>query len=286
MRPYLALAASAFVASGAVVAIKHRQFRTLVAGDVRALFAETQTSAGPHQMRARWDGLPDPVRKHLRYAIAPDAPAIRTARLKHGGTFRTAPDQRWSPIEGAEYFSTATPGFVWIARLRTASFLWIQARDRLIAGRGSMLVELLSAIAIADGSGPEIDQGSALRWLAESVWFPYALVADGVEWEPIDARSARATLRQEGLPVRAIFDVDADGRISQLHAERYRDVGGGRAVLTSWTGRYGDYVEFAGFRVPSSVEVTWNLPKGPFTYARFRITTLEYNVTDTFQSGA
>jgi len=40
--------------------------------------------------------------------------------------------------------------------------------------------------------------------------------------------------------------------------------------------------EFDGFRVPSSVEVTWNLPEGPFSYARFHITALEYNVTEPF----
>jgi hypothetical protein len=129
-----------------------------------------------------------------------------------------------------------------------------------LKARSDRLVRLLSTFGLADARGDEIDQGSRLRWLAESVWFPYALVGDQVEWEPIDARSARATLRCDGLTVRAVFEIDLDGRISQLHAERYRDVGGGRAVLTSWSGHYRDYREFGGFRVPSSVEVLWSLP--------------------------
>jgi hypothetical protein len=66
-----------------------------------------------------------------------------------------------------------------------------------------------------------------------------------------------------------------------VRAERYRDVGG-KAVLTPWTGRYGDYREFGGFRVPASVEVAWDLEKEPFSYARFRITTLQYNVLNRF----
>jgi hypothetical protein len=41
-------------------------------------------------------------------------------------------------------------------------------------------------------------------------------------------------------------------------------------------------VEFGGFRVPSSVEVRWNLPKGAFSYARFLIAALEYNVAEPF----
>jgi hypothetical protein len=85
-----------------------------------------------------------------------------------------------------------------------------------------------------------------------------------------------------GLPVNAVFEVDQEGRIAALHAERYRDLGGGRSALTPWSGRYTDYREFDGFRVPSGVEVTWNLPEGPFSYARFHITALEYNVTEPF----
>jgi hypothetical protein len=45
-----------------------------------------------------------------------------------------------------------------------------------------------------------------------------------------------------------------------------------------------DYREFNGFRVPASVEVTWELEKEPFSDARFRLTVLEYNVPRRFSS--
>jgi hypothetical protein len=61
-------------------------------------------------------------------------------------------------------------------------------------------------------------------------------------------------------------------------------VGGGKAVLTPWTGRYGDYREIDGFRVPTSVEVAWELEQGAFSYARFRVTALEFNVGERFAS--
>jgi len=282
MRLALVSATTAAAATAAAVAMKQRQFRRATDDDVRTLFSEAQATVGAAELKARGASLPEPVRRHLGYAITPTAPAIRTARLRHAGTFRTGADQNWSPIEGKQYFSVANPGFVWFARMRLMPLLWIQARDRLLSGRGHMLVKPMSAFAIADASGPEIDQGAMLRWLAESVWFPYAIVGDAIQWQPIDERSARATLRSKGAPVQAVFEMDQDGRIVALHAERYRDIGGGRSVLTAWSGRYADYVEVGGFRVPSAVEVTWNLPEGPFTYARFLITSLEYNVAGPF----
>lgn len=267
------------VGAAAIVAlVGRRRFRDRVNADVTTLFSDARVSIGSEQLHSRWDALPEPVRRYLRYAIREGVSAIGTAYLKHDGLFRTKPGQRWFPIAGEEYFTVARPGFVWNASIRPAPFLWIEACDRLVSGRGNMVVALASTIPIADAVGAEIDQGSRLRWLAECAWFPYAFVGDDVQWESIDAHSARATLRCDGLPVSALVEIDDEGKLTQLRADRYRDLGGGRAALTPWTGRYSDYREFNGFRVPSSVDVAWELEKEPFSYARFRVTNLEYNV--------
>jgi hypothetical protein len=96
------------------------------------------------------------------------------------------------PIEGEQYFIAAEPGFVWNASVRLVSLLWIEERDRLLSGRGNMLVRLVSLFRIADASGPEIDQGASRRWLAESVRFPYAFV--------IRSDGKRSTLIPRGQP--------------------------------------------------------------------------------------
>jgi len=177
------------------------------------------------------------VRRYLQFAIEDRAPATRTVRLKHGGTFRTKPEQRWLPIRGVEYFTAATPGFVWSASISPALLAWIDVRDRLYDRRGNMLVKLESLFTIADACGPEIDQGASLRWLAEAVWFPYAFVGGAIRWEPVSGEAARATLVQQGAPVAPTVEFDAEGRMVLIRGERYRDVGGGKLALTPWVGR-------------------------------------------------
>jgi hypothetical protein len=86
----------------------------------------------------------------------------------------------------------------------------------------------------------------------------------------------------ESLPVSAVFDVDDDGKIAFMHANRYRDIARGRAVLSGWTGHCADYRAFNGFRVPTCVEVAWELENGSFIYARFQLTALEYNTSERF----
>jgi hypothetical protein len=146
-----------------------------------------------------------------------------------------------------------------------------------------MLVKINSLITIAGAHGPEIDQGASLRWLAEAIWFPYAFVADHVRWDAIDDRSARATLIAPERSVSAIFKFDPDGKIIGLNANRYRDLGKGRSVLTRWTADISDYREFSGFRVPTAVDVAWEIEEQRFSYARFQVTTLEYNINQQFE---
>ena len=43
---------------------------------------------------------------------------------------------------------------------------------------------------------------------------------------------------------------------------------------TPWVGRFGDYIELGGIRVPGSAEVSWELPEGPFTYWRGEVASL------------
>jgi len=253
-------------------------FRKRVARHVTTLLSTTMSSVGPQQLAVRLGSLPEPVRRYLRFGIQDGAPATRTVRLEHGGSFRTKPEQPWLPIRGVEYFTAATPGFVWSASISPAPLTWIDACDRLHNRRGNMLVKLESLFTIANACGPEIDQGASLRWLAEAVWFPYAFVNDAIRWEPVSGEAARATLVQDGAPVSATVEFDAEGRMLLIRGERYRDVGAGKTVLTPWVGRCSGYREFGRFRVPAEVEVAWVLDGVEFAYARFDVTTIEYNV--------
>ena len=48
-------------------------------------------------------------------------------------------------------------------------------------------------------------------------------------------------------------------------------------TLEKWTGYYRDYREMDGVRIPAEAEVVWNLDSGDFSYARFKITDIEFN---------
>jgi hypothetical protein len=88
-------------------------------------------------------------------------------------------------------------------------------------------------------------------------------------------------LRVGGREVTGIFEFAEDDLPVAVLADRYRDLGG-RAVLTAWSGRFGDYREVDGLLVPHNVTAHWHADGQPMPYARFQVERLEYDATAPF----
>jgi hypothetical protein len=90
----------------------------------------------------------------------------------------------------------------------------VVGRDTYINGRGRMFIKAGGLVAVADGTGPKFDQGTALRFLGEIIWFPSGALAPYITWEPIDEWRARATLTFKDVSVGADFEFDERGRFT------------------------------------------------------------------------
>jgi hypothetical protein len=257
---------------GLVVNVQGLRFERRVRRDARALFA---TSRLPPAALAPLEALPAPVRRYLEVSGTARHAPIRAARIRHGGTFVPKPGARPLPVRGEQYLAADPPGFVWWGRIRAGPGLWIDGRDQVVAGEGNMLVRAASTITIADARGPELDQSALLRLLGELAWLPTVLADPRhVTWAPVDAGSARATLRVGGREVAATFQFGPDGLPAAFTAERYRDVGG-QGVPTRFTGTCADYREVDGVRLPFRLTGTWHLEGEDLTFARWTVERIE-----------
>lgn len=261
-------------ALGLAASAQGRRFERRVADDARALFAQP-ASAPAHQ--APLATLPPPVRRYLEVSGAARHAPILAVRVRHGGTFVARIGGAPMPIRGVQYLTSDPPGFVWWGRVRPVRGLWIDARDRTVAGEGNMLVRAESTFTLADARGPELDQGALLRLLGEAVWMP-TLFRDPrfVAWQPVDAATATATLRVGGREVSGTFHFGAGGLPSHFAARRFRDLGGGRSALTPFSGVCADYREVGGVQVPFRLTALWHLDSGPFPYARWDVEAVEH----------
>ena len=224
--------------------------RLVRAGEGRAAHSDTAPQL---------DGIPAPVARYLRLAL-PDRAHIQEVRITQVGTLRTdATSDRWMAFEAEHIVVPPATGFVWNARVSIAPLLRVRVRDSLVEGRGAGQVSLLSAFPVSSAAGTqEMNSGSLHRYLAEAVWYPTALLPNAkLEWSPIDASRALATLTDRGVSVSLEFRFAETGEVTGIYtAARWGTFEGGYRQVP-WEGHFRDYQERDGVVVPTEGDVGW-----------------------------
>jgi hypothetical protein len=239
--------------SGIISSANSIRFQRRVDADVQKMLATARDPGPIHQ--AALERMPHPVRRYLVKAIGARRNAVRTVRLRQDGTFRSNLSGPWYSLRATQHFAADPPGFIWHGRVRLAPGLWIDAR------------------------GPELDQGALLRLLGELVVLPTAYLDDRyIRWAAVDDRHAMATLAVSGHQVIGLVEFGADDLPVRFTAHRFRDLGGGRSVLTPFVGETRDYRDVNGLLVPHEMIGSWIVDGTPMPYARFRIVAIDFDV--------
>lgn len=223
--------------------------------------------------------LPAPVQRYLSKALTEGQPMIAAAHVEQKGTFnRTLGSDTWIPFTATQDVVTQRPGFVWDARMTMAG-IPVHIHDAYVAGEGILEGKVLGLMTVMEMRGtPEAAEGELYRYLAESAWYPTALLpSQGAQWEAVDDSSARVTLEDGGTRVTMLFRFSEDNLIESVYAEqRGREVNG-QLIPTPWEGRWSHYESHNGMLVPMQGEVAWILPDGRKPYWRGTIARLTYS---------
>lgn len=229
---------------------------------------------------AMLEGLPAPVQRYLTYSGGVGKPMAQTVRLKQVGRIRQDSSSPWMPLVADEYYSTNPPGLLWFAKATMNGLPIVRVRDSYVAGEGHMFAGAAGLIPVVDMRGPEMDQGSLMRYLNEMIWFPSAFLGDNIAWQAVDDHRAVVTLTDRDQSVSATLFFDDEGRVVDFLADRYRDNGDGTSSLLPWSTPVHSYREYpSGLRLPATGVAVWHLPSGEeLVYIELEIVEVEENV--------
>ena len=220
--------------------------------------------------------LPEPAQRYLNYTSVVGKPWIDTVYLKQTGRFRQGADRPWMPLTAEEWYTTNPPSLLWKARFKMAGLPLLSAKDRYEAGHGHMFGKVAGLFTVFDMRGPELDQGTMIRYLNEIMWFPTAFLGDNIAWQSVDDHSADTIFTDGGKSVSGRWFFDDEGRITNFRTKRYREIGGDFS-LDEWSTPIIDYGSRAGLNLPVRGQAVWHLPEGDLVYADLEITEAEYN---------
>lgn len=256
-------------------------FNRSVVKDVKLLLTQIPKRKSEIIRQEDLTGLPSSVQKWLERSQVIGKERITSVRLRQKGWMRIKEDGPWMPVEAEQYFTVDEPAFVWKAKVKMAPLLYFSGKDRYYVGKGAMQIRILSLLPIVNAQGKEVDQGSMLRYLAEIQWFPTAALCNYIQWEEIDAYSARATMSYKGVTASGVFTFNEQGDLVEFVAKRYREVNGSY-ILQDWGGITKDYREFNGIRIPNKSEIIWKQDTGDFNWFKCEIADIEYNNLDIY----
>lgn len=219
--------------------------------------------------------VPPVVRKWLVRSGMVGKSVINTVRLLQTGNLRTKPDAAWMPMTAEQYFTVDEPAFIWLANI-DAGLFHIGGNDQYIHTNGHMEIYAAHIIPVASSAGPETDQGTRLRYLAEIQWFPTAALSPQISWAQTGPLTADAEMNCNGTYVKGTFTFNEAGDIVSFEANRYMELSG-KYSLQKWYVPVEAYSIFEGIRVPSKGRAIWQLSSGDFNWFNWEIKEINYN---------
>ena len=239
-----------------------------------------QVKSAPQLYNAKeLEGLPAPVKRYFQTVLKDGQPIITATTVQHSGTFNMSETgESWKAFTSTQRVITNRPGFDWDARVMMFPGVAAHIHDTYAAGLGSLKVALFGLITVADlPQTADLSRGEFMRYCAEAAWYPTALLpSQGVVWQAADAQSAIATFSDAGITLPLLFTFSADGLIDTVRAQSRGRLVGDVLTFAPWQGRFWNYAERGGMRVPLEAEVAWVLPDGAKTYYRSLMTAVSY----------
>jgi len=226
--------------------------------------------------------VPPVVRQYLTQVLKDNQPVVRSVRLEQVGTFNRDPAHTmWDTFSATQWVTTERPGFVWDATMPMYLGIAIRVRDAYVAGVGIFQPAVMGIFKLAGSEGTgNIAQAQLMRYLAESVWYPTALLpSQGVQWTAIDAHAAQAVLTDGPISVTLRFDFNAAGYVERISSTERAAMVGNALVPMAWETRLSNYQQRDGMQVPVEAEAAWLPTAGTRQpYWRGSVTTLAYDM--------
>jgi len=250
-------------------------FRSRFEHDCNALLAGA-TFEAPLVTQADLAPLPPLMEAYLRRMGVIDRARVRNLRVTFRAQMRSGATAPWMQSTATQYEFFERPARLFFMKASRAG-LPFDVYHRYVDGAATFQVRIAGLIPMVDKRGREMTNDETVTLMNDVVVMAPAAVLDlPFTFETIDERSLRATFRNAGFTVSAVLTFDEAGDLVGFTSDdRAHDREGGAAT---WFTPIHGYHEVDGIRVFALADANWIEPSGEWTYGRFEITSIAYNV--------
>lgn len=226
--------------------------------------------------------LPAPLQRYLRTAGVLGKEHVRSFHVRFRGQLKSKPDADWMSFTADQTTFLDEPTRLFF--IESSMFgIPFDALHAYVGPSATMKVRLASLLTMVDAKGPEMNRSETVTMLNDlCLLAPGALVLPAIRWEERGPLEAKATYTNAGNTVSAVLSFNEAGElVSFFSDDRYLSADGKVFTKYRWTTPVLDHRDFGGVRIAARAEAIWDMPDGPFTYGRFEVVDIEYNVSAT-----
>ncbi|MEX2485110.1 MAG: DUF6544 family protein [Brumimicrobium sp.] len=209
--------------------------------------------------------LPEIIQEWLDNAGVNSDNSPSSVEIKQVGRMKIKPESSWLPFEAEQIFTLSKPQFIWNAKVGSGHFMQFSGRDAYIENNGSMKILLYGLFPVVNSSGEDIDNGVAIRYLSEIVWFPWAAQSSYITWTTISKNQAEATLKDGDIEVTGAFTFDDLGNPIGFETMRYNEELKKEALWKIEVSKDSQQT-FNNITIPTKATVTWKINEEDFTW--------------------
>jgi len=225
--------------------------------------------------------LPDLVRRYLRVTGSVGQPQVVNFRATWRGRIRSSASAPWMAFDAEQYnFYSDTPSRLFFMDA-TMKGLPVDVFHRFVGEGATFRVRLLSLLTMVSAKGPVMNRAETVTLFNDlCVLAPSMLVDPAIQWQAIDAHTARARYTRGAETIGADLTFNDAGELVDFASDdRPAASADGKSFTPQrWTTPIKNYRSFGARRVCTVGEARYDAPTGSYAYGEFELLTIDYNV--------
>lgn len=223
--------------------------------------------------------LPAPVQRYMRITGNVGTPRVAAVLVQFDTELFSAPGQAGMRGPADQYDRFDKPKRLFFMTTRMYG-LPVAVLHDYAGARASMRVKITSLITMVDLQSEALAKAETVTILNDLCAYAPSWFTDArLTWRAIDDLHAGVTFVNGPYRVSATLEFNAQGELVNFVSEdRAALQNDGTLRQSRWSTPLGDYKNFGGRRVPGYGEAIWHYPEGDFTYGRFSVRDVRFDL--------
>jgi len=217
--------------------------------------------------------LPKPVQRYLKYSGVLNKPKVKNMRIVFEGQMREK-GKDFFPFTCEQYnfFDEPTRLFFMKGKIKGFTFSGYHKYSKAIA---MMDIRLFGFFSVVKIDGKDMDKAETVTLFNDMcLMAPATLIDKRIIWEAVDSNSAKGTFTNQAITISAILYFNEKGQLINFISND-RDVN-----HYPFSTPVRNYKKTNGINIMTYGETIWHYPDGKFTYGKFNLKEIEYNVSE------